>query len=111
MFLAQIAPPNIQLNLPANVPPDWLPWLTLALGVVMLLFGRALYWAFVAIVGFLIGMALAQTWPWLNEQTQIVQLLVALGAACLARFWAYWCSDWRLPLADFLPAAIWRWRS
>ncbi len=83
MFLAQIAPPNIQLNLPANVPPDWFPWLALALGVVMLLFGRALYWAFVAIVGFLIGMALAQTWPWLNQQTQIVQLLVALGCGVL----------------------------
>jgi Domain of unknown function (DUF4203) len=83
MFLAQIAPPNIQLNLPANVPPDWMPWLTLALGVVVLLFGRALYWAFVAIVGFLVGMTLAQTWPWLNEQTQVVQLLAALGCGLL----------------------------
>jgi hypothetical protein len=83
MFFAQLAPPNIQINLPANVPPDWMPWLTLALGVVVLLFGRALYWAFVAIVGFLVGMTLAQTWPWLSQQTQVVQLLVALGCGVL----------------------------
>lgn len=83
MFLAQIAPPNIQVNLPANVPPEWVPWLTLAPGVVVLLFGRALYWAFVAIVGFFIGMKLAETWPWLNQQTQVVQLLVALGCGVL----------------------------
>ena len=83
MFLAQIAPPNIQVNLPANVPAEWVPWLILALGVVVLLFGRALYWAFVAIVGFFIGMTLAETWPWLNQQTQMVQLLVALGCGVL----------------------------
>ena len=83
MFLAQIAPPNIQVNLPANVPAEWVPWLILALGVVVLLFGRALYWAFVAIVGFFIGMTLAETWPWLSQQSQMVQLLVALGCGVL----------------------------
>jgi hypothetical protein len=59
------------------------PWVTLAQGIVVLLFGRTLYWAFVAIVGFFIGMELAQTWPWLNQQPQLVQLLVAVGCGVL----------------------------
>jgi hypothetical protein len=81
-MLAQIVPPNIQVNLPANmpnVPPEWVPWLGVALGVIVLLFGRALYWAFVAIVGFFIGMELAANWSWLNQQEHWVQLLVAIG--------------------------------
>ncbi len=84
-MLAQIAP-NIQMNLPANlpnVPPEWVPWVGVALGVVVLLFGRALYWLFVAIVGFFIGMELAANWSWLNQQPQAIQLLVALGCGIL----------------------------
>src|SRR5205809_1723497 len=85
-MFAQIVPPNLQVNLPPNVPhvpPEWVPWLGVALGLVVLLFGRALYWAFVAIVGFFVGMELAANWPWLNQQEQWVQLLVALGCGIL----------------------------
>ncbi len=85
-MFAQIQVPNLQVNLPPNVPhvpPEWVPWVGVALGVIVLLFGRALYWAFVAIVGFFIGMELAENWPWLNQQEQWIQLLAAIGCGIL----------------------------
>jgi hypothetical protein len=77
--LAQI--PQLPIDVPANVPPQWLPWVTLGLGVVVLLFGRSLYWVFVAIVGFLIGMEMANVW--MAGQEDWMRLLVAIGAGIL----------------------------
>jgi len=75
-LLAQL-PVDVQVN----VPPQWLPWLTLGLGVVVLLFGRSLYWVFVAIAGFLIGMEMANVW--MRGQEDWMRLLVAVGAGVL----------------------------
>ena len=49
--------PTLTLNAD-SVPPVVL----VLLGIVVLLFGRSLYWAFIAIAGFLVGMALANEW-------------------------------------------------
>jgi len=72
---------QINVNLPVdvhNVPPDVLTGIYVVLGIVVLLFGRTLYWAFIAIAGFLVGMMLAK--EWLADQQQWVQILAALAA-------------------------------
>jgi hypothetical protein len=48
------------------------------LGAILLFFGRTLYWVFVGIVGFLLGMALAE--EYLSGQTEIVRIAAALAA-------------------------------
>jgi hypothetical protein len=77
-ILAQV---QVPLDVQVNVPPQWLPWIALALGVVVLLFGRSLYWVFVAIAGFLIGMEMANVW--MRGQEDWMRLLVAVGAGVL----------------------------
>jgi len=75
-MLAQI---NVNLpKLPDNVPPEVLVGVTVVLGIVMLLFGRTLYWAFIAIAGFLAGMMLADAW--LADKEQWIRILAAVGA-------------------------------
>jgi hypothetical protein len=76
-MLAQI---NVDLpvHVPDNVPPEVLIGVTVLLGIVMLLFGRTLYWAFIAIAGFLVGMALAD--QWLADKDQWIRILAAVGA-------------------------------
>jgi hypothetical protein len=77
-ILAQV---QVPLDVQVNVPPQWLPWIALGLGVVVLLFGRSLYWVFVAIAGFLIGMEMANVW--MRGQEDWMRLLVAVGAGVL----------------------------
>jgi hypothetical protein len=60
------------------------PVANLLLGIVLVLFGRTLYWLFVALAGFLVGFELAAVL--LAEQGEAVRLMVAviggiLGAA------------------------------
>jgi hypothetical protein len=73
--------PQLPVDVQVNVPPQWLPWVVLGLGVIVLLFGRSLYWVFVAIVGFLIGMEMANVW--MAGQEDWMRLLVAIGAGVL----------------------------
>src|SRR5207248_7804255 len=54
---------------------------TVVLGIVVLLFGRTLYWAFIAIAGFLAGMALAD--QWLGDKEQWIRILAAVGAGVI----------------------------
>jgi hypothetical protein len=70
-------------NVPAiNLNIDALPPILLVLmGVVVLLFGRSLYWAFIAIAGFLVGMALAN--QWLADKQEWVRILAAVGAGLI----------------------------
>ncbi|QDU97823.1 TM7S3/TM198-like domain-containing protein [Lignipirellula cremea] len=51
------------------------------LGIVLLLFGRKLYWVFVAIAGFLVGMQLADVL--LVGQGQVVRILAAVAAGLI----------------------------
>jgi hypothetical protein len=51
-------------------------------GLVVLLFGRPLYWALVAVLGFVIGFDLVQDLA--ISDSKLIQFLVALGAGILA---------------------------
>lgn len=51
-------------------------------GVVVLFFGRALYWALVAVLGFVIGFDLVQELA--ISDSQMIRLLVAIGVGVLA---------------------------
>jgi hypothetical protein len=53
----------------------------LLLGVLLLLFGRTLYWVFIAVAGFLLGFELAARY--LADQPESIQLLVAIGGGVL----------------------------
>ena len=50
-------------------------------GVVLLLFGRKLFWLFLGIAGFLIGMKI--TPMFFGNEPQWIQLVIALGMGCL----------------------------
>jgi hypothetical protein len=54
---------------------------TFLLGIVLLFFGRKLYWAFIAIAGFLIGMELAN--EYLADKDQWIRIAAAVGAGVL----------------------------
>lgn len=58
-----------------------LPIVRILLGLVLLLFGRTLYWVFVAAAGFLAGMYLADLW--LQDQPEVVRIFVAIGAGVI----------------------------
>src|SRR5262244_3268925 len=80
-ILAQNVAPKVEIDLPANIPPDAIVWVVFGLGIVLLLFGRSLYWAFIAIAGFLVGMALAN--EWLADKQEWVRILAAIGAGLI----------------------------
>src|SRR5262245_61394763 len=69
--------------MPQNVPQislnvDAVPAIVMVvLGIIVLLFGRSLYWAFIAIAGFLLGMALAN--QWLADKPDWIRILAAVG--------------------------------
>jgi len=71
-------PFNLNITLPDNVPPEAAIAISVVLGIILLLFGRPLYWAFVAIAGFFVGMALAN--HWLADQQPWIRILVAVAA-------------------------------
>src|SRR5262249_30713369 len=69
---------DLPVHVPDNVPPEVLIGVTVVLGIVVLLFGRMLYWAFIAIAGFLAGMMLADAW--LADKEQWIRILAAVAA-------------------------------
>jgi hypothetical protein len=71
---------NVDLAAPVvnNVSPEVIAGITVVLGIVVLLFGRTLYWAFIAIAGFLVGMALAD--QWLADKELWIRILAAVAA-------------------------------
>ena len=70
------AAPGVNINIVA-VPA----FVTVLLGIVLLLFGRKLYWAFVAIAGFLIGMQLAN--EYLADKDQWIRIAASVGAGVI----------------------------
>src|SRR5262245_42282049 len=74
-------PFNLNIAVPDNVSPEVAIGISVVLGVVLLLFGRPLYWAFVAIAGFLVGMALAN--HWLADQQAWIRIIVAVAAGII----------------------------
>jgi hypothetical protein len=69
------------------------------LGLILLVFGRKLFWLFVTIAGFLAGMAL--TALVLGHQPQWVVLVVALGAGLLGALLAVFVERVAFALAGF----------
>ena len=70
------------------------------LGAVLLLFGRKLYWLFVAVAGFLAGTEAARLL--LNQEPQWLQLSVALGAGVIGALLAMLAQRLAFGLAGFL---------
>jgi hypothetical protein len=72
----------------------------LAIGILLLLFGRKLFWLFVAVIGFLSGMQLAsQFFP---NESRLVILAVALALGLLGAILAIFLQHAVVVLAGFL---------
>lgn len=75
-------------------------WLCLVAGLILLFLGRRLFWVFVAVVGFVMGMDLArQLTPGSGELTV---LLVAVAAGILGTVLAYFFYNVAIAAAGFL---------
>ena len=74
--------------------------LTLALGVLLLLFGRRAFWIFVAAVGFIAGLTFATTV--MQGQSELVILLVAVAASIIGAFLAIMLQGVAILIAGFL---------
>jgi hypothetical protein len=69
------------------------------LGLVLLVFGRKLFWLFVAITGFLVGVALSSAF--LPDQPKWIILCVGLGAGLLGALLAVFAERLAFALAGF----------
>lgn len=81
----------------------WSPWLLLAVGAVLLLAGKRLFWLLVAAAG-----ALAALWVadrWLGLESGMAALLVGLVAAILGAFLAVLVKRMAIALVGFLVGA------
>jgi hypothetical protein len=75
-------------------------FLTLGLGILLLLFGRRLFWLFVAVAGFLAGLAFAT--QFMSGQPEIVILLIAIVAGLIGAFLAIMLEGIAILIAGFL---------
>lgn len=71
-----------------------MPFVDVVLGGLLLLFGRSLYWVFVAVAGFLVGgqvaeLALADSAPWIRLLAAIAAGLIGALLAMLAQRLAF----------------------
>ncbi len=71
----------------------------IVLGAILLFFGRTLYWVFVGIVGFLVGMALAD--QYLAAQSEAVQFIAALAAGIIGAMVAIFAQRIAFALGGF----------
>jgi hypothetical protein len=76
---------------------------TIVLGIILLLLGRRLFWLFVALVGFLLGMEL--TWVILGEQPKWVMLFIGLGTGLVGALLAVLVERVAFALAGFYAGA------
>lgn len=74
--------------------------LTLALGVLLLLFGRRAFWIFVAVVGFMAGLTFATTI--IHGQSELVILLIAIAAGIIGAFLGIMLEGLAILVAGFL---------
>jgi hypothetical protein len=78
-------------------------FLMIVLGLIMLVFGRRLFWLFIAVVGFLVGMEF--TSQLLTNQPLVVQLLGGLGAGLVGALLAVFFQRVAFILAGFFAGA------
>jgi hypothetical protein len=69
------------------------------LGIVVLFAGRKLYWLFVGVVGFFIGISLAHLF--FSSETEIVMLVIALAAGIICASLALFLHQFAVGLAGF----------
>jgi hypothetical protein len=69
------------------------------LGLILLVFGRKLFWLFVAITGFLVGMAVSRAF--LPDQPEWVVISVGLGTGLLGALLAVFAERLAFALAGF----------
>jgi MFS family permease len=74
--------------------------LTLALGSLLLLFGRRAFWIFVAVVGFIAGLTFATMF--MHGQSELVILLIAIVAGIIGAFLAIMLEWLAILIAGFL---------
>lgn len=74
--------------------------LTLALGILLLLFGRRAFWIFVAVVGFIAGLTFATMF--MHGQSELVILLIAIVAGIIGAFLAIVLEWLAVLIAGFL---------
>jgi len=75
-------------------------FLTLALGILLLLFGRRAFWIFVAVVGFIAGLTFATMF--LHGQPELVILLIAIVAGVIGAVLAIMLEWLAILIAGFL---------
>jgi hypothetical protein len=80
-----------------------MPYFNVALGLIMLLFGRRLFWLFVGIAGFLLGMQLAAVY--LVDSSPWLQILVGLGLGAIGALVALLAQRVAFALAGFYAGA------
>jgi hypothetical protein len=76
---------------------------TIGLGIILLIFGRRLFWLFVALVGFLLGMEFS--WVILGEQPKWVMLFIGLGTGLIGALLAVLVERVAFALAGFYAGA------
>lgn len=97
------AAPGIHVNIVA-VPA----FVTVLLGIVVLLFGRKLYWAFIAIAGFLIGMELAN--EYLADKDQWIRIAASIGAGVLGAIIGMFLQRLAFAIGGFFAGAYFAFR-
>jgi Domain of unknown function (DUF4203) len=78
-------------------------FLLICLGLIMLVFGRRIFWLFVAVVGFLVGMEFTNLI--LVNQPQVVQILGGLAAGLIGALLAIFFQRIAFVLAGFFAGA------
>ncbi len=77
-----------------------LPIISVVVGIALLLFGRRLFWLFVAALGFAIGLQLA---PYLSQNPPLwLSLLLSLGLGLIGAFIALLLQKLAIGIAGFL---------
>jgi hypothetical protein len=75
-------------------------FLTLALGILLLLFGRRAFWIFVGVAGFIAGLTFATMF--MHGQPELVILLIAIVAGIIGAFLAIMLEGVAILIAGFL---------
>jgi hypothetical protein len=81
--------------------------INIVLGVVLLTTGKKLYWLFVAVVGFLIGLAV--TMQYVNLSPQWLVYIVALGSGVIGAVLAIFLQHLAIALAGFVVGGYGAW--
>jgi hypothetical protein len=79
------------------------PWLNILAGIAVLLFGRQLFWLFVAVAGFAAGSLAAVTW--LGYTSEWVILAVGLGAGLVGAILSVFLQRLVVTIAGFFAGA------